>query len=54
MSLSGAALHALHGLGYKTPAASGSEHWIFDGELLGERRRRLEAERFDANPAEEV
>ena len=53
MSLSAAALDALHKLGYKTPAASGSEYWQFDGELLDERRRRLEAEQFDAQPADE-
>ena len=47
-SLSAAALHALHQLGYRTPSASGSEHWQFDGELLDERRRRMEAEQFDA------
>ncbi len=53
MSLSAAALDALHRLGYKTPTASGSEHWMFDGELLDERRRRMEAEQFDANEREE-
>jgi hypothetical protein len=47
LSPSAAALKALHRLGYKTPSASGSEHWMFDGELLDERRRRLEAEQFD-------
>lgn len=47
MSLSAAALDALHSLGYRTPAASGSEHWLFEGELLDERRRRMEAEQFD-------
>ena len=47
LSPSAAALIALHKLGYKTPAASGSEHWMFEGELLDERRRRLEAEQFD-------
>ena len=52
MSISAAALCALHGLGYKTPSASGSEYWIFDGELLDERRRRMEAEQFDANSSE--
>lgn len=46
-SLSGAALSALHGLGYTTPAASGSGYWKYDGELLDERRRRMEAEQFD-------
>ena len=47
LSPSAAALKALHRLGYKTPAASGSEHWMFEGELLDERRRRLEAEQFE-------
>ncbi len=47
LSLSAAALKALRGLGYSTPAASGSEYWMFDGELLDERRRRMEAEQFD-------
>ena len=47
LSPSAAALKALHKLGYKTTAASGSEHWMFDGELLDERRRRLEAQQFD-------
>lgn len=51
-SLSAAALNALHGLGYKTPAASGSEHWMFDDELLDERRRRIEAEQFDVPQAD--
>ncbi len=52
-SLSAAALDALHKLGYKTPAASGSEHWEYEGELLDERRRRMEAEQFDAQPGDE-
>ena len=47
LSLSAAALKALHRLGYKTPTASGSEYWMIDGELLDERRRRMEAEQFD-------
>lgn len=46
MSLSAAALKALHAMGYKTPAASGPGYWMFDGELLGERRLRLEAEQY--------
>lgn len=33
-------------MGYKTPAASGPGYWMFDGELLGERRLRLEAEKY--------
>ena len=47
MSPSAAALKALHRMGYQTPTASGSEYWMFEGELLDERRRRIEAERFD-------
>jgi len=45
-SPSAAALKALHRMGYKTPAASGSEHWMFQGELLDELRHRLESERY--------
>lgn len=47
MSLSAAALKALHSLGYSTPSASGSWYWKFEGELLDERRQRIEAEQFD-------
>lgn len=47
MSLSDAARRVLNRMGYKTPAASGSEYWMFEGELLDERRRRIEAEQFD-------
>jgi hypothetical protein len=47
LSLSAAALKVLLKLGYNTTAASGSEYWMFDGELLDERRRRVEAEKFD-------
>jgi hypothetical protein len=46
LSLSAAALRVLHSLGSRTPAASGSEYWLYEDELLDERRRRLEAERF--------
>jgi len=46
-SLSAAALKLLQQLGYTTPAAQGPAYWMFDGELLDERRRRLEAEQFD-------
>jgi hypothetical protein len=51
-SLSAAALDALHSLGYKTPSASGSEYWLFEGELLDERRRRLESQQFDVPESE--
>lgn len=47
LSLSAAALKALHGLGYSTPAASGPGYWMFNGELLDERRRNMEAKQFD-------
>lgn len=47
LSLSAAALKALRALGYTTPTASGSGYWMFDGELLDERRRKMEAEKFD-------
>lgn len=47
LSLSAAALKALHRLGYSTPAASGPGYWMFDGELLDERRRNMEARQFD-------
>lgn len=54
LSLSAAALKALHSLGYNTPAASGSEYWMFEGELLDERRNRMEAEQFDEAPTTNV
>jgi hypothetical protein len=47
MSLSAAALKALHSLGYTTPTASGSGYWMFEGELLDERRVRIESSQFD-------
>ncbi len=46
LSPSAAALKVLNRMGYKTPTASGSEYWKFEGELLDERRRRIEAEQF--------
>jgi len=51
LSLSAGALKLLIQLGYKTPTASGSEYWMIEGELLDERRRRLEAEQFDEKVA---
>ncbi len=47
LSPSAAALKVLRQLGYRTPTASGSAYWMFEGELLDERRRRLEAGQFD-------
>ena len=44
-SLSTAALDILTNVfGYNWTSVSGSEHWIFDGEKLTERRLRLERE----------
>ena len=53
-SPSAAALKVLHSLGYKTPAASGSEYWMYDGELLDERRKRLEVKQFEEGVADEA
>ena len=53
-SPSAAALKVLHSLGYKTPSASGSEYWMYDGELLDERRKRLEAKQFEEGVADDV
>jgi hypothetical protein len=47
MSLSAAALTALHKLGYKSPAASGSDYWMYDGKTLDEVRMDREAEQFE-------
>lgn len=49
LSLSAAALKALHSLGYTTPAANGAGYWMFEGDLLDERRRKMEAKQFDDN-----
>ena len=34
LSLSAAALKILKSMGYKTPTASGSDYWMYEGELL--------------------
>lgn len=47
MSLSGAALKALQEMGYKSTSVSGSDYWMFDGELLDERRMRLEVKQVE-------
>ena len=52
MSPSGAALLALQKMGYKSTAISGSDYWMFDGELLDARRRRLEEKQFEEQAAE--
>lgn len=53
LSLSAAALKVLQSLGYKTPSASGSEYWMFDGELLDERRKRMESQQFDESVSDD-
>jgi hypothetical protein len=52
MSLAAAALTVLGRMGYKSSAASGSIYWMFDEELLDERRRRIEKELFEQPPSE--
>lgn len=42
MSLSQAALNVFHKLGYTWSAVSGPESWLFEGETLDARRKRLE------------
>ena len=48
-SLSAAALKVLHRMGYTTPACSGSDHWMYEGELLWERRMRVEVDKFSGD-----
>jgi len=43
MSLSASALDALHRLGYKSGAASGSDYWMYDGKTLDEIRIAMES-----------
>lgn len=50
MSLSAAALAALRKLGYKTPAASGSDYWMYEGNTLDEIRIAKEAQTV-SNPS---
>jgi hypothetical protein len=54
LSSSAAALKVLHSLGYSTPAASGSEYWMFEGELLDERRKRLEAQQYEESASDDI
>ena len=50
LSLSAAALKALQDMGYRSTSVSGSDYWMFEGELLDERRIRLEAQQFEESP----
>ncbi|WP_215779110.1 GIY-YIG nuclease family protein [Paludibacterium sp. B53371] len=52
MSLSAAALKALQQMGYKSTSVSGSDYWMFEDELLDERRIRLESLQFEQQPVE--
>lgn len=47
VSLSDAAAQVLRSKGFKSEYVSGSVYWMFDGELLDDRRRRIEAEQFE-------
>jgi len=47
-SLSGAAQKILQSLGYAAPTANGSAYWMYEGELLDERRNRLETEQGES------
>lgn len=47
LALSPAAVKVLQSMGGKTTQANGWAYWMFEGELLYELRRRLEAEQFD-------
>lgn len=47
LTLSRAAITTLQQMGYKTTHASGSVYWLYEGETLDERRRRLDEEKFD-------
>jgi hypothetical protein len=46
LALSPAAVKVLQSMGGTTESANGWRYWMFEGELLDERRRRLEAEQF--------
>lgn len=50
LSLSAAVLKALQEMGYRSTSVSGSDYWMFEGELLDERRIRLEAQQFEESP----
>lgn len=49
MSLSAAAIQILQQRGHKIQTANGSAYWMYEGELLDERRHRMESEHFDAS-----
>jgi hypothetical protein len=47
LALSPAAVKVLQAMGRTATDVNGWKYWMFEGELLDERRRRLEAEQFD-------
>jgi hypothetical protein len=51
LSLSAAALKALQAMGYKSTSVSGSDYWMFEEELLSERRARFEDMQFENQAA---
>jgi hypothetical protein len=48
LALSPAAVKVLQAMGGKTREANGWKYWMFEGELLDERRSRLEVEQLGA------
>jgi hypothetical protein len=54
MALSASALNALHKLGYKSGAASGSDYWMCEGKTLDEIRIAKEAENESSDSLEEL
>ena len=46
LALSPAAVKVLQSMGRTAKSVNGWKYWMFDGELLDERRRRLEVEQF--------
>ena len=44
LSLTAAAVRALHSLGYTNQVASGAAYWLFNGEMLDTLRRRIDME----------
>jgi hypothetical protein len=43
-SLSSSALNIFHRMGYEWKAVAGTDYWLYEGESLSDRRRRMEEE----------
>ncbi|HEY3489625.1 MAG TPA: GIY-YIG nuclease family protein [Candidatus Deferrimicrobiaceae bacterium] len=54
LSLSPAALKVLNSKGYKSTSVNGALYWVYDGELLSDRRDRLEAEQYEETKEDEI